>query len=85
VQLNAADVDWNERLVRVLGKGKRTVGAIGDTALAAISNYWKETKRSPAGNAPVFLAERHKAAPLSTRMLQSRLKNIWRWPAWTRA
>jgi integrase/recombinase XerC len=73
--LSAADVDWNERSVRVLGKGrKERLVPIGEKALEAIRNYWSLLERAPAGNAPVFLAETGKASPLSARMLQSRLK-----------
>jgi integrase/recombinase XerC len=73
--LNAADVDWNERSVRVLGKGrKERLVPIGEKALEAIRNYWSLLERAPVGNAPVFLAETGKVAPLSARMLQSRLK-----------
>jgi integrase/recombinase XerC len=73
--LNAADVDWNERSVRVLGKGrKERLVPIGEKALEAIRNYWSKLKQTPAGNTPVFLAETGKGAPLSARMLQSRLK-----------
>jgi len=73
--LNAADVDWNERSVRVMGKGrKERLVPIGEKALEAIRNYWSLLECAPAGNTPVFLAETGKASPLSARMLQSRLK-----------
>jgi integrase/recombinase XerC len=73
--LKAADVDWDERSLRVLGKGrKERLVPIGETALAAIRNYWSLLERPPADATPVFLAETGKGAPLSSRMLQSRLK-----------
>jgi site-specific recombinase XerD len=74
--LNATDIDWGEQMVRVRGKGKKErVVPIGAPALEAIKAYWSLLEQVPAGNAPVFLAERAKAAPLSARILQSRLKN----------
>jgi integrase/recombinase XerC len=73
--LTAGDVDWAERSVRVLGKGKKErLVPIGETALKAIENYWGKLKQQPAGNAPIFLAETANAGPLSPRILQSRLK-----------
>jgi len=72
--LRAEDIDWNERLVRVRGKGrKERLVPIGETALSAIKNYWKLLPRRPASNAPVFLSPR-KSAPISARILQLRLK-----------
>ena len=49
---------------------------IGDQGTRGDSrNYWSDCwSDPPAGNAPVFLAETGKAAPLSPRILQSRLK-----------
>ncbi len=73
--LNVEDVDWDERSVRVMGKGKKErLLPIGEPALMAIKNYWSMLASAPAGNAPVFLAETSKAGPMSPRMLQSRLK-----------
>jgi integrase/recombinase XerC len=73
--LNVEDVDWDERSVRVMGKGKKErLLPIGEPALMAIKNYWSMLEQAPAGNAPVFLAETSKAGPMSPRMLQSRLK-----------
>jgi integrase/recombinase XerC len=73
--LNAADVDFEERSARVMGKGKKErVLPIGEPALAAIRNYWSLLERTPVGNAPVFVAETSKGGPMSPRILQSRLK-----------
>jgi len=72
--LNAEDVDWGERLVRVRGKGKKErLVPIGGPALQAIQNYWSTLEHAPAGNAPVFLSENSHGA-LSPRILQHRLK-----------
>jgi integrase/recombinase XerC len=73
--LVAQDIDWNERLVRVRGKGKKErLVPIGQTALAAIEQYWSLLPQAPAGESPVFLAGPKKPTPISPRLLQLRLK-----------
>jgi len=73
--LRAEDIDWSEQLVRVRGKGKKErLVPIGQPALQAIQTYWGMLKRPPAGEAPVFLAETKKAAPLQPVQLSRRLK-----------
>ena len=73
--LVAQDIDWNERLVRVRGKGKKErLVPIGETALEAIRNYWSLLPQTPAGESPVFLAGPKKRTPVSPRHLQLRLK-----------
>ena len=73
--LNVSDVDYSERMVRVMGKGKKErLIPIGDKALEAIDHYWKMLEIPPVGNAPVFLADSGRGGRLSPRLLQQRLK-----------
>jgi integrase/recombinase XerC len=73
--LVAQDIDWNECIVRVRGKGKKErLIPIGQPALEAIKNYWNFLPQVPAGESPVFLAGPKKRTPISSRPLQLRLK-----------
>jgi site-specific recombinase XerD len=73
--LVAQDIDWNECLLRVRGKGKKErLIPIGQPALEAIRNYWGLLSQTPAGESPVFLAGPKKRTPISPRHLQLRLK-----------
>jgi integrase/recombinase XerC len=73
--LVAQDIDWNERLVRVRGKGKKErLIPIGDPALTAIREYWALLPQAPSGESPVFLTGPGKRTPVSPRGLQLRLK-----------
>lgn len=73
--LRAEDIDWNELLVRVRGKGrKERLVPIGEPALRAIRNYWSTLPQPPAGISPVFLAQTRKPATVSPRDLARRLK-----------
>ncbi|HEU5068819.1 MAG TPA: tyrosine recombinase XerC, partial [Verrucomicrobiae bacterium] len=75
VGLRVSDVDWNEQLVRVRGKGKKErLVPIGQTALAAIEKYWTHLSARPAGDAPVFLSETKRRSPVNAVMLARRLK-----------
>ena len=73
--LRADDIDWNEQIVRVRGKGrKERLVPIGAPALEAIKNYWSLLPASPTGQSPVFLASGQRPAPLVPNVLQQRLK-----------
>ncbi|HWX19595.1 MAG TPA: tyrosine recombinase XerC [Candidatus Binatia bacterium] len=73
--LQAGEIDWNERLVRVRGKGKKErLIPIGETALDAVKTYWALLPLYPSGTAPVFFAKSKRLKPVSARDLQLRLK-----------
>lgn len=77
--LQADDLNWQEQVVRVRGKGKKErLLPIGAPALEAIRHYWKQCGHAPAGNAPIFLARRHKSGPVSPLVIQRRLKTYLR-------
>lgn len=73
--LRADDIDWNERLVRVRGKGKKErLVPIGEPALKAIRDYWSLLPQQPSGQSPVFLSEKKQPTPIAPYVLQVRLK-----------
>jgi integrase/recombinase XerC len=73
--LQAQDIDWHQRLIRVRGKGKKErLLPVGEPALMAIQNYWQLLPEVPSGQSPVFLAGSGRLRPLSGRDLQLRLK-----------
>ncbi len=72
--LRAQDLDWQEQLARVRGKGKKErLVPIGQPALDAINSYWKLLPNIPGGDAPVFSSTRN-FRPVSAREVQLRLK-----------
>jgi integrase/recombinase XerC len=74
--LRADDLDWNEQIVRVRGKGKKErLVPVGGPALSAVQNYWAMLREPPAGGQPVFRADTNRAGPLSPLQLSRRLKN----------
>ena len=71
--LQVQDIDPNEQLVRVRGKGKKErLIPIGEPALEAIKSYWAILEQPPFGDMPVFTGRG--SAPVSARDLQLRLK-----------
>jgi integrase/recombinase XerC len=73
--LCAQDIDFQEQLVRVRGKGKKERQVpIGKKACSAIRRYWQTLETFPAGLGPVFSRSRGKIAPMYPRLVQLRLK-----------
>jgi site-specific recombinase XerD len=73
--LQAQDLSWHERLVRVRGKGrKERLVPIGEPALDSIKSYWSLLAQTPSGVSPVFFSGRGRTRPVSARDLQLRLK-----------
>jgi integrase/recombinase XerC len=73
--LRVEDIDFNEQIVRVLGKGKKErLVPIGQPALLAIQKYWDTLLSPPAGPQPVFRADTKLAAPLNRLQLARQLK-----------
>jgi len=73
--LRAEDLNCNEQLIRVRGKGKKERQVpIGAPALEAIRAYWKSLEHPPSGAMPVFLANQHRPGAMSPRVVQLRLK-----------
>jgi len=73
--LRADDINWNEQMLRVRGKGKKERHVpIGTPALESIRRYWRELGSPPVGEMPAFLARPNSPSPLSPRIVQMRLK-----------
>lgn len=73
--MRAEDLDWNEQLVRVSGKGKKErIVPIGAPALEAIRAYWNHIAYAPAPKMPVFLTAPGKETAPSARIIQLHLK-----------
>jgi integrase/recombinase XerC len=73
--LRVEDINFNEQIVRVRGKGKKErLVPIGEPALKAIENYWAHLLEPPSGAEPGFRADTNLAAPLSPLQLSRRLK-----------
>jgi integrase/recombinase XerC len=73
--LQAADIDWEQQVVRVRGKGKKErLVPIGAPALEAIRLYWGKRRYSPTRNEPLFLAQARRVSQMSPRAVQLRLK-----------
>lgn len=73
--LVVSNIQWDESVVRVMGKGKKERQVpIGDHALEAIRRYWATLEFKPSGECPVFLAQEDKRTPIYPRLIQLRLK-----------
>jgi integrase/recombinase XerC len=73
--LEACDLDWNEQLVRVRGKGrKERLVPIGGAALHAIKTYWAMLPQPPVGQARVFSAEKKRPTPVNACKFTRQLK-----------
>jgi integrase/recombinase XerC len=73
--LQAQDIDWNEAVVRVRGKGKKErLIPVGAPALDAIRAYWKANGHNPNGALPVFSIDDDPAQPIYPRIVQLNLK-----------
>lgn len=73
--LQVEDIDWNEQLVRIRGKGrKERLVPIAQTALKAIKHYWSLRPGGAPGKSPVFVAETRRHGAINPVMLQRRLK-----------
>ena len=73
--LRTDDINWNDELVRVRGKGrKERLLPIGRPALDAIKTYWDHLTPAPAGTEPVFQANPARTKPMYPRLVQLRLK-----------
>jgi site-specific recombinase XerD len=73
--LCAEDLNWNEQLVRVRGKGKKErLVPIGAPALESIRLYWSKLPAAPFGRMPVFLPSAKQPRPIGPCILQRRLK-----------
>ena len=74
--LRVMNIDFEERLIRVQGKGKKERQLpIGLPALRAIEGYWKALKHPPTGNMPAFLANPDSLTSIYPRIVQLRLKH----------
>ena len=74
--LRVMNLDANQRLVRVYGKGKKERQLpIGEPAIKAITRYWTSLEHPPSGEMPVFLANDNDLKPIYPRIIQIRLKH----------
>lgn len=74
-ELRTNDIDWNELLVSVRGKGqKERLVPVGELALQAIETYWQTLAQPPGAGEPVFLNSDKKRTPVYPRLIQLRLK-----------
>ncbi len=73
--LRVQDIDWQQQLVRVRGKGRKERQVpIGAPALDAIRAYWKLLREWPSAAAPIFYGSSNCLEPVAPRMVQLRFK-----------
>ncbi len=73
--LCCGDLSWTENALRVRGKGKKErMVPIGEPALQAIKNYWKQLGHTGELNLPIFCGGKTGPASMSPRTVQLRLK-----------
>ncbi|HAM71012.1 MAG TPA: integrase [Verrucomicrobiales bacterium] len=73
--MQMGDIDWQEQMVRVRGKGrKERLVPIGAEALRAIEAYRGLLPETSAGATPVFLGHPLRKNPIAPRVIQLRLK-----------
>ena len=74
--LKVEDIDSNEKLLRIRGKGKKErLTPIGEHALHAIQTYWRSLGRVPERAEPAFWGTGSAPRPVLPRVIQTRLKN----------
>lgn len=77
--LRMEDIDWNEQVIRVLGKGrKERLLPVGKAALNAIQVYRASLPSPAAAVRAVFLAHPDRTRAISARVIQLRLKRYLR-------
>ena len=77
--LRMEDIDWHEQAVRVRGKGrKERLLPVGKAALEAIQKYRRCLPSVASALPATFLAHPQRSMPISSRMIQLRLKRYLR-------
>ena len=75
VSLNTGDIDFNERVVRVTGKGAKTrVLPVGDKAISALRS-WMQMRPGQAHQAETAIFTGRRGKRLGTRAVQQRVKD----------
>jgi len=73
--INVEDIDWNEQLIRVRGKGRKERQVpIGAPALEAIRRYRQALGAHNASSGTLFFSKPESQTPLQPRLVQLRLK-----------
>lgn len=73
--MTVSDLDWNEQVVRVRGKGKKErMLPIGKAALQAIQRYRDQLPPETAGAPALFLGHPRRVNSMLPRIIQQRLK-----------